>query len=223
MVATAQHGTTPRRRRLIGAAILALLLCLLTGALVEAEAAKKKKKAPSTFKQTKTPNAAIPEDAAAGPSTPVVSTITVPKKFKGKVVGDVNVTGIQTTGSGAGAANHLDFALRGPNGITVVLSSNGIGDDSIGPLTLDDDTPTSICDSATLTCSNPNATLLRPFAGTSNLLFQGTAGTGPLSAFDGTPLKGNWTFSIWDVVTGGAATSTLNTWGLAIKVAKPVR
>ena len=206
-----------RGRALLGC--LALALCATIG-LAASEAGAKKKSA-SVFQATSAVNAAIPDDAATGPSTPVRTTITVGKKFKGKVVGDLNVTGITTTGSGAGAANDIGFRLSGPNGRSVLLINPGIGDVSIGPLTLDDDTRTSICDSATLTCADPYATLLRPFAGTANLLFLGGGGTGGLSAFDGVGIKGIWTLTVWDEASAGA-TSTFNSLGLKITAAKPV-
>lgn len=149
-----------------------------------------KGKGASVFTRAASPNLAVPDDAAAGPSTPVTSTITVPKKFKGGVVGDVNVTGIQTTGSGAGAARDLAMQLTAPNGRTVQLFNTNLGDASIGPLTLDDDVSTSTCDAPTPVCSFPNSTLAQPFAGTANTAFLGAQGTGPLSAFDGVRMNG---------------------------------
>ena len=91
------------------------------------------------------------------------------------------------------------------------------------PLTLDDDTPVLICDSPP---SNPCAyyqqTLNQPFAGTANLEFRGGAGTGPLNACNGTPMKGNWQLLVWDQ-SGNGTTSVLNSWGLQITAARPVK
>ena len=113
-----------KRSRIVLAGLLALSLGVTPGMTVAgADAAKKtakKKKTPTTFAKQLSVNAAIPDDAAAGPSTPLTSTITVPKKFKGKVVGDVNVTGLQTTGSAAGAASDLNGALTSPGGRTTI-------------------------------------------------------------------------------------------------------
>jgi hypothetical protein len=203
--------------------ILALSVLMVGGLLGSAaDGAKKKgKKSPSSFASSVAVNGAIPADAAVGPSTPLTSTITVPKKFKGKVVGDVNITRIQTTGGGVGAANDLSAKLSAPNGRTVKFFANGFGDVSLGPLTLDDDTRTSLCDSPTLDCPNPNQTLIQPFAGTANLFELGTQGTGPLSRLDGIPMRGVWTFAIWD--DDDATNSTLNGWGLKITAAKPIR
>ena len=204
--------------------ILALSLCVavgFTGAVADG-AKKKKKKVPRNFAAAKVVNASIPDEVAVGASTPVTSTITVPKKFKGRRVADVDVTGIQTTGSGASAADDLVMKLTAPNGRTVQIWNTGLGDVSIGPLTLDDDTRTSICNSDVPDCIGPNQTLTRPFAGTANLLALGSQGSGPLSAFDGIPMRGTWTFAIWDEVTVGT-TSVLNGWGLRIRAAKPVK
>jgi hypothetical protein len=211
------------RRRLVLAGVLVLALCTgmaMTFAGV-AGAKKKKAKGPSVFQQVAQPNAAIPDGVASGPSIPLDSTLTVGKKFKGKVVGDVNVTSIQTTGSAAGAAKDLIMRIIAPNGHSVRLWSGGFGDQSIGPLTLDDDTPVSICNDATPPCDWAVDTLNQPFAGTSNLQFLGGGGTAPLSKLDGLAMKGTWTFQIWDEGQIGK-TSTLNSWGLQITAARPV-
>lgn len=210
-----------KRSRLAVAGVLALALSV-TAALpvVGVEAAKKKKKTPTTFAQQLGVNAAVPDDAAVGPSTPLVSTITVPKKFKKKVVGDVNLTGFQSTGSGVGAANDLEAALTSPGGRTTILFDS-VGDVSIGPWTLDDDTKTSICNSPTPTCLNPLATLLQPFAGTSNLTDEDDD-VWPLATHNGVRMNGTWTLTVWDDSSIGQ-TSTLNSWGLKIEAAKPVK
>ena len=64
--------------------------------------------------------------------------------------------------------------------------------------------------------------LAQPFAGTANLLGTGSEGTSPLSFFDGLGMKGAWTVTIWDESAIGD-TSVFNSWGLQIKVAKPVK
>jgi hypothetical protein len=216
-----ETGSSRRRLRLLGVLILAL--CLAVGlAAGDAAAKKKKKKGPTVFSQSLTVNAPIPDEPPSpGTDTPVVSTLTVGKKFKGKQVGDVNVTGIRTTGDVPDAANDLAMSLQAPNGRYVQLISNGIGDQNIGPLTLDDDTRTSICNSNTPDCSDPFQTLIQPFAGTANLLAIGGGDTGPLSAFNGTTMRGTWTFRIWDA--DAVQTSTFNSWGLQITAQKPVK
>src|SRR5689334_11467470 len=151
------------RRRLAVLVVLALALCLAAGLTLgaSADAKKKHKKQHRTFAAQISPNAGIPEYPGTGHATPVLSTITVGKKFKGKTVADVNLTGLQTTGSGTGAADDLFFKLTAPNGRTVQLigsffPGNGIGDQNIGPLTIDDDSPVAICDSDTLSCRDPS-------------------------------------------------------------------
>ena len=153
-------------------------------------------------------------------STPLRSSITVPKKFKGKVVGDVNVTGIQITGSAPGAVTPLIARLTSPSGRTIVLW-RGKGSQSIGPWTLDDDTKTEICDATPPPpCTNSNQTLNRPFAGTSNLINNDAPSWLPLASFDGTVMAGTWTLTIADLAN--TLTNTLNQWGLQITPAKPV-
>jgi hypothetical protein len=214
-----------RRRRLAIAGTLALALVAVIGMTFGGSAdAKKKKKGASVYRATQSPNAAVPNNpTTSSPSTPFVSSFTVGKKFKGKTVGDVNVTGITTTGSGNGAANDLGFRVTGPTGRSVRLigGNQTIGNVSIGPLTLDDDSPVSICDDD-VSCQYSPQTLIQPFNGTANLLFLGTGGSGPLSAFDGTQMRGNWFLSVWDQA-GNATTSVLNSWGLQITAEKPVK
>jgi subtilisin-like proprotein convertase family protein len=222
---SARRPADKRLRRLAILGVMALALCavvgLTLGASAEAKKKHKKHKAVPVFAATAAPNAAIPDAPPSGPSTPVRSTISVVgKAFKGKVVGDVNVTGLQATGDVTDAVNDLEFKLTAPNGRTIAVISNGIGDQFIGPLTIDDQSPVSICDSDTLICEDPSSTLIRPFAGTANELFLGNAGTGGLKAFKGVPMQGAWTMTVFD--DDGIQTSTWNTWGLQITAAKPV-
>jgi hypothetical protein len=215
-------GIGKSRRRVRLASVILLAVCLGAGLAAGDATAKKKKKhkAATAFAASVAPNAAIPDEPPTpGHEVPVSSTITVGKKFKGKTIGDVNVTGIRTTGDQPNSANDLSMSLSAPNGKTVFLEATALGGQSIGPLTLDDDTPTSICNSATPTCSDPDATLLRPFAGTANLLGLAGGDTGPLSVFNGSPIRGTWTFRIWDNGTGD--TSILNSWGLQITAERP--
>jgi hypothetical protein len=226
MIVPSPSKRVSRRRRvaLIGVLVLAFgaVGAMSVGGVAGAKT-KKKKATATVFQASASPNAAIPDDVAGGVSIPVNSTLTAGKKFKGKVVGDVNVTGIRTTGSGAGAANDLAFRLIAPNGRAVLLigENRSIGDVSIGPLTLDDDTTAMICDATTPPCSYATQTLNRPFAGTANLAFLGAAGTGPLSHLDGLPIKGTWTLQVWDFSSPGQ-TSVLNGWGLQVTAARPV-
>jgi hypothetical protein len=203
---------------MLGVLALALVTAVGMTLVSSAEAKKKHKKGPSVFQAQVNPNAAIPDGPSSGPVTPVSSTITVGKKFKGKVVGDVNVTGIKTTGDVDGAAGDIGMILRAPSGRGVLLLDGGFQGASIGPLTLDDDTFTAACLSPT--CTYAPQSLNAPYAGTSNLLFLAGGGTGPLSAFNGLPMKGTWTLLAFDFNTGGV--SVLNSWGLQVTPARPV-
>jgi hypothetical protein len=197
-----------------------LLAICVAGSLGVGDAvAKKKKSKASVFAGSASPNLAVPE-VASGNEPIVTSALTVPKKFKGKTVGDLNVTGLQTTGSGPTSANGLDLMLVGPGGRSVLLDAGALGGQSIGPVTFDDDTPISFCDDPP--CSDPDATLQRPFAGTTNLANTFGGDTGPLSAFNGTAMRGTWTLFAWDNDSDGD-TNVINTWGLRIAAAKPVK
>jgi hypothetical protein len=210
------------------AAVLTVALCS-AGGLAAGAGAKKKGKKAGPFAATKVANAAIPNPAAVTTSIPVLSTITVPKKYKGKVVGDVNLTGLQTTGNAAGASDDLAASLSAPNGRTIDLFVNvgGPANQSLGPWTIDDDTSTSICGTPAATpCADPTQTLHPPFAGTSNTIRnfnQNFPVNGPMASFDGVPMRGTWTLRIFDLIPAGATTSTLNQWGLRIRPAKPVK
>jgi hypothetical protein len=219
---TGTHITERSRRRLRLAAVAALSICVAAGfAAGDAGAKKKKKQTASVFAASVAPNAAIPDrPPSPGQEIPVVSTITVGKKFKGKTVGDVNVTGIQTTGSAATAASDLSFSISSPNGKFVLLNATELTGQSIGPLTLDDDTPRSVCPSPTLSCPDPDSTLIEPFAGTANLFGLRQGDLAPLSNLNGVSMKGTWTFRAWD--NGVGNTSTLNGWGLQITAERPV-
>jgi hypothetical protein len=204
------------------AAAMLLALCVAVSLAAGDAAAKKKKKGASVYSASTSPNLAVP-DEPSGPGAQdiiVTSTLTVGKKFKGKTVGDLNVTGVKTTGTGPNAAGSLDLMLVGPGGRSVLFDAGALGGQSIGPVTFDDDTPTSICDDPP--CSDPDATLQRPFVGTTNLANTFGGDTGPLVAFNGTPMRGTWTLYAWDSNDDGN-TNVVNTWGLGIAAAKPVK
>ncbi len=218
------------RRRAASIGVMALALCTALALVLggPAEAKKMKKVKTVVFAQSVSPNAAIPDGPTSGPATPVNSSITVSgKKFKGKVVGDLDVTGLRTTGSSGNAARDLRVKLIAPNGRTISVIGRSIGSTSIGPLTIDDESPVAICDSNTGTsCSggtpsgDPSATLIRPFAGTANSLGLGGQGSGGIRAMNGVGMKGTWTLEVYDNNAG--LTSVLNGWGLKITSAKPI-
>jgi hypothetical protein len=202
-------------------AVIVLVLCLALALGAGAASAKKKKSKPSVFTASAAPNLVVP-DQPGGTARDIIvtSTLTAGKKFKGKTVGDLNITGLQTTGSGPNAAGSLDLMLVGPGGRSVLFDAGALGGQSIGPVTFDDDTPTSYCDDPP--CSDPDATLQRPFVGTTNLANTFGGDTGPLAAFNGTPMRGIWTLYAWDSSNDGR-TNVINAWGLRIAAAKPVK
>ncbi len=183
------------------------------GGGAKAAAKKKPGKAPKRFEGQNGGDVAIPPNPGIGTSTPATSTITVPARFKGLTVGDLDVTRLTFTGDSGSAAGQLVVRLTAPNGNTGLLMSS-LGGQSVGPLTIDDESRVSACD-LTSVCPSPDQTLARPFGGTANTLILASDGTGPLSSFDGAPMRGRWTLTVADVV-GVANSSTLNIWGLRI-------
>jgi hypothetical protein len=197
------------------------LLCLAS----TAQAKKKGSGKVKTFNSMIAANQAIPDSPTTGASTPLKSTIVVPKKYKGKVVADLNVTGLHTTGSAPGAANDLTGYLTAPNGRSFQLFYL-VGDQNLGPWTIDDDTSVGICNNTVPTpCTDPDQSLNRPFIGTSNTLFNDVGQypmNGTLAIFNGVSMRGTWTLTVVDTSTGpNNGTSALNQWGLQITPAKP--
>lgn len=213
------------RRRAWAAAALALCAGLVVAMPLTGAQAKKKSAKVKTFNGAGG-TGAIPQYVAASPQA-LKTTLVVPKKYKGKTVGDLNVTSIRTTGSDAGAANDLVAELTAPGGRTVNLFSN-VGTQSIGPWTLDDDSEASICAVIPPSqCPDSTRTLSAPFAGTSNMTYNfgnNFPTNGPLATFNGVKMNGTWTLKIFDTTTGvNNGTSTLDGWGLRIVPAKPVK
>jgi hypothetical protein len=206
-----------RRRLGLGLALL-LALCLAIGLAAGDAAAKKKKSKANLFAGSASPNLVVPDDSGSGQEVLVTTAISVPKKFKGKTVGDLNITGVKTTGDAGDSADGLDLMLVGPGGRSVLFDAGALNGQSIGPVTFDDDTPTSFC--ASPPCSDPDATLMYPYAGTTNLVAVFSGDQGPLSIFNGGPMRGTWTLYAWDNDFGG--NNVVNTWGLQIAAAKPV-
>lgn len=194
------------------AAAAALLLGVAMLAAPAGAAPKKGKRGPLQVNETV--NQLVPgaSDTAAGV---LRSTITVGKKFKGQTIGDVDAT-VQTTGAVPGAAEALTARLSAPNGATTTLFLM-LGGQSIGPLTLDDESPVQIC-AATgpFFCTDPAASLVFPYIGTAAPFFSS------LRILDRGPVRGTWTLTVLDDFAGGAK-SVLNAWGLRITPRRPVR
>jgi hypothetical protein len=200
--------------------LVVLVVTLATALLVApALAAKHKgKKGPAVLDVTQQVGALVPERAPGSDGTYglLTSTIEVGKRFKGRVIRDVNAT-VQTTGvTGNNPSNDLDAFLSAPNGATTLLFG-GLGGlnpgeaVSIGPLTLDDDVPTHLFD--VFNQGDPLA-LKPPFAGTAM-----PAQT--LASLDGGPVSGTWVLRVLDTANGGNETSILNFWRLNVVAGKP--
>jgi hypothetical protein len=200
-----------RRIALFSVAVMAI-------SLLAAPTAMAKKKSKNVFSKQVTVNAPVPDPAPASVSTALISTITVPKQFKGREVADVNVTNFQTTGTGATAATTLTAYLTSPSGRTLQLFLNPAGS-SLGPWTLDDDSPIAICIPSPNPCRDPSQGLYPPYAGTSNLS-QNWIGNfnvnGGLYLFNRQAMRGVWTLRVIDVANA-SGTSVLNQWGLRIQ------
>jgi hypothetical protein len=196
----------------------ALLIAAL-GALVVAPAAgAKPKQAKGPLVVTKPVETLVPEASSSpdGPYGLLRSTIDVGKRFKGRVIRDVNVT-VKTTGAtGNNPSNDLTAYLTAPNGATTALFSSLGGLDpgtavSIGPLTLDDDTPTHL---VSVYNQGDPLSLKPPFTGTAMPIQT-------LASLDSGPVRGTWTLSVVDSFSGGAETSILNFWGLNVATGRP--
>jgi hypothetical protein len=181
---------------------------------------------------SKTVNAPIPDASlppgpagAIGAFGVLTSTIDAGKQFKGRKVRDVNVT-VQTVGtSGPSPADDLVARLTAPNGASVDLFVTLFGTvnpmtfmpnptPSIGPLTLDDESPLS------LGSGNPsNATeLFVPWAGSAEP--EGK----PLAVMDNGPVRGTWTLALIDTSNfnpPGPERSNLVSWRLQVVAGKP--
>ena len=213
-------------RRIAIAAALSLLAALAFS-VSPAGAAKKKKPRPSVVVASQSPNAAIPDGTAATNGL-LTTTIGLPgKKLKGAEIRDVNAT-LQTTGSGANAAGQIAASLTAPNGSTTWLlgiatgaGPNGLGGQSIGPLTLDDESPMRLI--STPLGTQPSNALPPPYAGTAqpNCFF--SSGSCTLSLMEGGPVRGTWTLRAYDYSPAGPVTSVLNAWSINIRYGKAFR
>jgi hypothetical protein len=205
-------------------AVLCLAVTVGAGAVAAGAGAAKKKKAKTggVVDITQQVNATIP-DATATTNGLVASSIVVGgKKLKGTRVRDVNLT-LQTTGSNTNAAGQLNARLTSPNGTTTWLfgdSASQIQGASIGPLTLDDETPVNL---GGLPPALDTLTLVAPYAGTAQPNCFSSQGACTLSAMDNGPVAGIWTLRVSDSGTFGAATSVLNNWRLTVVAGRAFR
>jgi hypothetical protein len=193
----------------VGLAALAVVIVALPAATPAGAA----KKGGGTVNITSTNDEVIP-DRGPGPGAPwgqLVTTIDVGKRFKGLRIRDVDVT-VETTGAGVSAAQDLLARLTAPNGATSRLFQMLIGfsppNNSIGPLTLDDEAPLGIGFLAPIDAHS----LFQPWAGTARPL-------GNLFVMDGGPVTGDWTLRVFD--TDDTDLSVLSSWRLRVTAGKP--
>jgi len=230
---------TRNRRRLALLGILALAFSVTAGLAVADTAAAKKKKNKNpggTVDITMPVNAQVPDASGTFPNVKngvLTSTINVPsaKPFIGTVIRDVNVT-VQTTGSTpgtgtppvGGSASQLDFRVTAPNGTTSWLfgaeAGSSVSGASIGPLTIDDETPTQL----TRTPPADSTQLGPPFNGTAQPDPFTSLGPAALWIMDGGPATGAWTLRVYDVIAPSPVeTSVLNSWRITVVAGKPFR
>ncbi len=209
--------TGESRLALFGILVLGLIVAMSGGGAQ----AKKRGKSGGTADVTTQVNAAIP-DAVGNTRGLLTSTIEIGgKRFRGTRVRDVNVT-VQTTGTISSSAQDLQARLTAPNGATAWLFA-GLSGQSIGPLTLDDQSPTFLNIGSTPQDNIPGALGL-PYAGIAQPDCLEARGGCPLGVMNDTPARGTWTLRTYD--TSGATpgrTSTLNFWRLRVVAGMPYR
>jgi hypothetical protein len=206
---------TRKRSRLVLVGVLTVVLSVTVG-LVSGSAAeaKKKKKSNATVANVSNNAARVIPDKAAGPNNVdgrLDTALTVGKKFKGKTVGSLELT-FQTVGDAINASNDLQIDITAPNGYRLPGNwwDNSISStQSVGPLTITPNNPFRTCTATTPPCSDPFATLGKPYAG--------TVGDNTFQWFRGLPMKGTWTVTAEDQTA--TKTSVLNLVALKITAA----
>jgi hypothetical protein len=203
-----------------GMRVVAVALLVALAITPVAEAQKKKKGGGGAVDITKAVGAVIPDRAPGGPFGGVygqlTSTIEVGKRFKGRRVRDVNVT-VQTLGAtGTNPADDLVAVLTAPNGASARLFESLEGyttpESSIGPLTLDDESPFFLGGGPPIVA----AALFQPWAGTAESF-------DPLALMDDGPVRGTWTLKMLDGSAAGGGTSVLSFWRLDVIAGRPYR
>jgi hypothetical protein len=198
----------------VGALVLTLglVLSLTSSGLALA----KKKKGGGTADITRQVHQQVP-DAIPNANGLLASTIQVGgKRFKGTVIRDVNVT-LQTTGSAPQSAEQVAARLTAPNGMTTWLLPSELTGASIGPLTLDDESPNTLGGS---TPRDPTD-LVSPYVGSAQPDCFSDAGVCTFWPMDGGPASGTWTLRVYDTDDVPVATSVLNLWRLTVVAGRP--
>jgi subtilisin-like proprotein convertase family protein len=197
-------------RPILRAAIAALIV---TAAMAPAAEAKKAKKA-KPLDVTQQAGAPIPDrgPGATAPQGLLTLTVDAGRRYKRLRIRDVNVT-VQVNGAvGLSPTGELSALLTSPSGATSqIFGSLGAVDPastSIGPLTLDDESPLSLAQSGNV---DPTA-LAKPWIGTATP-------QSPLTVMDGDRVAGRWTLRVLDAVAGES--SVLTSWRLQVTTGRP--
>jgi hypothetical protein len=198
------------RRASVGALVVAISMA--AGLATAGTAGAKKSKKSPTADVTVQLNQVVPP-ASSGPPPQqngrLVSTTALGKKFKGKLIKDVNA---RITASGDDVAG-LAVRLTAPNGDTVCLlgCAFGLFGQQIGPLTLDDETPLLLSSRDPQTFQDPDQ-LFSPYVGTAEP-------EGTLSDLDEGPSKGTWTLRA--VNADPSKPVTIAQWGIHVTTHRP--
>ncbi|MDP9189788.1 MAG: hypothetical protein M3O25_11110 [Actinomycetota bacterium] len=203
-------SSTRSRLTLVGVIALALSV----GAGISVSAVAKPNKGGAKRATVSKRNVAVPDYPGFGSAARVDIPLPVGKRFKGKAAGTVALS-YQTTGSAAGAAEHLSVKISAPNGRSFFVPSPGgpATLQSIGPLRLTPNSARGTCSTLPLApCADSNDNLAPPYAG--------TVGDPTLALFYGVRMKGKWVVTFYDDTAGG--TSVLNFVALSITPAQPI-
>lgn len=219
------------KARLIAAACVCLVAALSPGTASAATKLKVTKRA-STVTIARDGNFPIPDAASLQSNGLGVLTAKIggPQLRRARIR-DVDAT-LQTTGTGVpgpggvtNSALNLQASLTAPDGTTVWLvggTTQALVGDNVGPLTLDDQSPTRLGGGAALQGS---PTLTAPYNGRAQPDCFTTAGLCSLSAMNDGRVSGTWTLRVYDVIPvgfpGNSGVNVLNGWSVRVRYGKP--
>jgi hypothetical protein len=195
-----------KRSRLALMGVLALAISVTVGLVSGSVAdAKKKSKGAKSFTISKTTPSVIPLASASQPGVAKIAIGNVGgKKLKRKIISFDSVSVTTKWSGGSGFAQELSAQLISPRGRTAGLISpipnNFFGSDTstaVGPTTETPDSSRNACTPSTVPppppCSDPDATLGPPYAG--------TIGNTNLQVYDGTHPQGTWFIKVFNFST----------------------
>ena len=189
------------------ALVLSLSVCLASAGTA---VAKKKKKSP-TADVTVQLNGQVPPSTPGPPGQNgnLASSLTLGKKFKGQLIKDVNARIV----AGGNDVGGLAVRLSAPNGNTICLfgCASGLFGTTIGPLTLDVETPIILSGANPQFFKDPTQ-LSAPYAGTAHP-------EGTLSDLDGGPSRGTWTLHAANADPSNPV--MISQWGIHVTTHRP--